>query len=223
MNDDELWAAIDAQRTRTVKLLEDLTTAEWDHASLCDGWRIRDVAAHLTMQQMTLRDGLKGLLRHPGSLNHVIHAAAVSKANRCPPEQLITEIRGTSGSRRVNVGMTPRETLVDIIVHGQDMAIPLRRQLEVPAKAAAFTATQLWSYQSTRKGRWLARVFRPVPFQSYRMSATDTEWSVGEGPEIRGPILAIVLLLSGRTAGYTDLAGPGAAALGATLGLTRAT
>ena len=67
----------------------------------------------------------------------------------------------------------------------------------------------------------MARVFRPVPYQSYRLIATDTEWSVGEGPEIRGPILAIVLLLTGRTAGHADLAGPGAAALGATLGLTR--
>ena len=131
MNDDELWAAIDAQRVRTVKLLQDLTPAEWDHASLCDGWRVRDVAAHLTMQQMTLRDGLKGLLRHPGGMNHVIHAAAVSEANRRPPEQLIAEISGTIGSRRFNVGVTPRETLLDIIVHGQDIAIPLRRQLEV--------------------------------------------------------------------------------------------
>jgi hypothetical protein len=42
-----------------------------------------------------------------------------------------------------------------------------------------------------------------------------------DGPEIRGPILAILLLLTGRTAGYTELAGPGAAALAATLGLAR--
>ncbi len=163
---------------------------------------------------------LKGLLRHPGGMNHVIHAAAVSDANRRPPVQLIAEISGTIGSRRSNVGMTPRETLLDIIVHGQDMAIPLRRQLEVPSKTAAITATQLWSYQATKKGRWMARVFRPVPYQSYRLIATDTEWSVGEGPEIRGPILSIVLLLTGRTASYADLGGPGAAALGATLGLT---
>ena len=107
MNDDELWAAIDAQRVRTVKLLEDLTPPEWDHASLCDGWRVRDVAAHLTMQQMTLGDGLKGLLRHPGGINHVIHAAAVSDANRRPTEELIAEISGTIGSRRSNVGLTP--------------------------------------------------------------------------------------------------------------------
>ena len=49
MNDDQLWAAIDAQRLRIVTLLEDLTPVERDHASLYDGWRVRDVAAHLTL------------------------------------------------------------------------------------------------------------------------------------------------------------------------------
>ena len=61
MNEDELWAAIDAQRVRTVRLLQDLTPADWELASLCDGWPVRDVAAHLTMQQMTLGDALKAL------------------------------------------------------------------------------------------------------------------------------------------------------------------
>ncbi|MFP5282381.1 MAG: hypothetical protein ACLGIF_02910, partial [Actinomycetes bacterium] len=157
-------------------------------------------------------------LRHPGGLNHVIHAAAVSSAER-PTEELIAEIRGTIGSRRHNVGVTPRETLIDIIVHGQDIAIPLRRRLEVDPGAAATAATRVWSGQATAKGRRMARVFRPVPYQSYRLTATDAEWSVGAGPEIRGPILAILLLMTGRTARCSDLAGPGAAAFGAAIGL----
>ena len=221
MNDDERWAAIDAQRARTVKLLEDLTPAEWDEASLCDGWRVRDVAAHLTMQQMTLGDALKGLLRHPGSLNQVIQATAVGDAKRRPPEELIGDIKAMIGSHRANIGVTPQETMIDIIVHGQDIAIPLRRPLEVPPQVAAVAATRVWSYQSSKNGRRTARVFRSLPYQSYRLIASDTDWSVGNGPEIRGPILAILLLLCGRTARHADLAGPGASALGATLGLTR--
>ena len=87
----------------------------------------------------------------------------------------------------------------DILVHSQDIAIPLRRRLDVPTEAAAIAATQVWSSQDSRKGRLLSRVFRPVPYRSYRLIATDTEWAVGDGPEIRGPILAILLLLTGRT------------------------
>jgi uncharacterized protein (TIGR03083 family) len=221
MNDDELWAAIDAQRLRTVTLLKDLTPVEWDRPSLCDGWRVRDVAAHLTMQQMTLRDGLKAMIRHPGGMNHLINAAAVTEANRRPPEQHIADIGRMVGSRRHNFGLTARETLIDIVVHGQDIAVPLGRRLEVPPASAATAATQVWSYQASRMGRRIARVNRKLPFQSYRLIATDTDWVVGSGQEIRGPVLAILLLITGRTAGYADLAGPGAVALATTLGLTR--
>jgi hypothetical protein len=48
----------------------------------------------------------------------------------------------------------------------------------------------------TRRGRWKLRVFRSVPYEHYRLTATDTPWSVGEGLEIRGPILAILMVLT---------------------------
>jgi uncharacterized protein (TIGR03083 family) len=217
MDQDQLWAAIDSQRLHTVELLDDLAPDEWEQASLCDGWTVRDVAAHLTLQQMTLAAGLKGFLAHPGSINHVIHAAAVSAAAQ-PTDHILGKIRGMVGSRRTNVGLTPRETLIDIIVHGQDIAIPLQRRLDAPREAAKEAATQVWSYGTSRKGRRMARVFRPLPGTSYRFNAIDTDWSVGDGPEIRGPVLTLLLLLTGRTAGYADLEGPGAAALGTALG-----
>ncbi len=44
-------------------------------------------------------------------------------------------------------------------------------------------------------------------------TATDTDWSVGEGPEIRGPVLALLLLLTGRPVVLPQLEGPGATAL----------
>jgi uncharacterized protein (TIGR03083 family) len=210
MNDDELWAAIDTQRLRTADLLEGLAPAEWDHASLCDGWTVRDVAAHLTLQQMALGAGLRALLRHPG---------ARSRA-RLPTNRLIADIRGMVGSRRHNVGVTHQETLIDIAVHGQDIALPLGRTLDVPAKVAATAASRVWSYRTSPKGRMKARVFRTVPYDRHQLTATDASWSEGEGPEIRRPILAILLLLTGRPAGLSQLTGEGAAALAAKLGLT---
>ena len=90
------------------------------------------MAAHLTLQQMTLGAALLAALRHPGSLNHIINASARDRATR-PTDRLIAEIRGMVGSRRHNVGVTPLETLIDIVVHGQDIAVPLGRQ---PRRAA---------------------------------------------------------------------------------------
>jgi uncharacterized protein (TIGR03083 family) len=208
VNDDDVWAAIDLQRQRTANLLEQLSDDEWQQPSLCPGWMVRDVAAHLTLQQQGLTDALRYLIRNPGSLgglNRTIRVSARTKA-RVPVEELVGEIRATIGSRRHNVGVTHLETLIDILVHGQDIAIPLQRELQMPASAAAAAATRVWSYA----GKGKARVFDNIPLRGFRLTATDTLWSVGEGSEVRGPIDALLLLLTGRLAAVPRLAGDGA-------------
>ena len=124
-------------------------------------------------------------------------------------DQLIAQIRATIGSRRHNIGLTCLETLTDILVHGQDIAIPLHRELEMPTNAAAVVATRVWTQRGTRT----ARVFRHVPIRGFRLTATDITWSVGDGPEIQGPITAILLLLTGRLAALPRLSGAGAESL----------
>jgi hypothetical protein len=74
-------------------------------------------------------------------------------------------------------------------------------------------ATRVWSDHLTRRGRWKLRVFRSVPYEHYRLTATDMPWSVGEGLEIRGPILAILMVLTGRLVCLPQLTGEGAVAL----------
>lgn len=212
MNDDEVWAAIDSERRRTADLLGQLSDDEWAQPSLCDGWTVRDVAAHLTLQQLTVGDCVRMVLRHPGPLNSMICAAARRRAT-LPTDRLIADLRATIGSRRRNVGLTSLEPLSDILVHGQDIAIPLHRDLEMPVTAAAAAATRVWSFG----GRGKARVFRSLPLRGYRLTATDVEWSAGEGPEIRGPISAILLLLTGRRVALPLVSGPGADELRARL------
>lgn len=204
MNDDELWAAIDAQRLRTADLLETLTHDDWSHRSLCDGWTVRDVAAHLTLQQLTLSDGLKLALKHPGSLNRTIHASTRGKA-RQPTAQLIAEIRAMVGLRRHNFGLTALETLIDIVVHGQDIAVPIGRSLHVPPETAAVAAQRVWDCRGTR----LSKVFDRIPYDDLNLQATDIDWSAGLGPELRGPILALLLLMTGRAVVLPQLDGPG--------------
>lgn len=205
---DELWAMIDAQRERTAALLEQLTDEEWRRPSLCAGWTVRDVAAHLTLQQLGAGDVARFLIRHPGLLggmNHMINGIARIKAAETT-DGLIGEIRGTIGSRRHNLGVTPGETLIDIAVHGQDIAVPLGRELDLPPAIAARAATRVWSYG----GRGKAAVFARIPVTGYRLVSTDIEWERGDGPEIRGPITALLLLITGRRAGLGRLDGPGA-------------
>ena len=139
-----------------------------------------------------------GVIRHPGSLggiNRMIRLSARYKAEQ-PVEQLIGDLRATIGSRRSNLGVTNLETLIDILVHGQDIAIPLERDLEMPISASATAASRVRSQLCTSTGR----VFRDIGVRRFQLIATDTTWCEGDGPEVRGPIFAILLLLTGRRA-----------------------
>lgn len=65
---DAVWGGIDDQRTRTADLLEQLTAEQWEHPSLCRGWTVRHVAAHLTLQQQGVRDVAAFVPDHPRML-----------------------------------------------------------------------------------------------------------------------------------------------------------
>lgn len=207
MNRDQIWQAIDAQRTAVADLLETLTDEEWRRPSLCDGWTVRDIAAHLTLQEMGPSAAL-GMLRHwRGSMDRTIQHAAVRRATAFTTGQIVAGIRRTVGSRRHNVGVTHLETLADILVHGQDIAVPLGRQLDMPVDAAAVAATRVLTMKF------------PPPLPSarkvagFRLVATDTSWTAGDGPEVRAPMAALLLLACGRLTALPQLSGDGAAAV----------
>lgn len=214
---DQLWAAIDDQRVRTADLLAELTDAEWDEPSLCDGWTVRDVAAHLTAQQETVGSTVAFALRHPGvlstDLNRTINRSARALAAELPREEIIRRIRAMVGSRRHNSFITPLEALTDALVHGQDIAVPLGRPLAMDPRAAAVAAARRWDTRAT----WMARVNRSLPLDGLRFRATDAAWAAGEGAEIAGPIAALLLLITGRPALVAELTGEGAEILKARL------
>lgn len=203
------WPEIHRQRLAVADLLDDLTADEWEQPSLCEGWRVHDVAAHLTMQQMRLRD-LPGLLRHwRGGMHPTIQEAARRHAAALTPAEIIADIRATAGLRRHNIGVTPMETLADLLVHAQDIAVPLGRAHPVPPEEAAAVI---------RRGLTM-RMPPPLPsarqMSGLRLTATDITWSYGTGPEVTGPIAALLLISTGRTVALRDLTGSGVALLAA--------
>ena len=83
-----------------------------------------------------------------------------------------------------------RNTLFDVLVHGQDIALPLGRSLVMPAEAARAGADRVWAMGWPF---WARRRLHGV-----RLSATDIDWTIGEGRVRSGPIAALLLLLTGR-------------------------
>ncbi len=206
MDVDSSWRVIASERRSLADLLEQLTGEQWETPSLCAGWRVRDVAAHIAM--VPNAPGplamARGAVRAHGNFNRLNHDLAVRHAHR-PTAHIVAELRGEADSRRLP-SVTSLDNLgFDILVPGQDIAIPLGVTRPMPADAATAGAARVWAMGWPF---WARRRLR-----GYRLIACDANWSAGAGAEVNGPIDALLLLLTGRPAGLTRLTGDGAHAL----------
>jgi len=206
MDDTEVWAAVDSRRSAIVKLLTDLTPQEWDRPSLCDGWRVRDVAAHLTMPLLGMGQLALLALRHPGGTNRLIRDGSIDLAERYATGEIVDRLASLVGHHRPIPGLTCREALIDAVGHTFDLAIPLGRDVAIPPGEVAEAADRVVACLGTRKDK----VFRQLPRRGLRLVATDHPWSTGHGPEVTGTMGDLFLLLTGRTARIDRLDGPGA-------------
>jgi uncharacterized protein (TIGR03083 family) len=207
MDRDELWTTVDTERAGLARLFAELTPAEWEHPSWCTGWRVRDVAAHLTLAHAGVAFAVPALLRARGSFDRMVHDTAVIAAAE-PTELLVAGIAAMVGSRRHAIGTTEVEPLIDVLVHGQDVARPLGRERPVPPVAAATAAARVWSMGWPF---WARRRLRGV-----RLVATDSDWRAGAGAEVAGGTGDLLLLLTGRRQVLAELSGPGVPQLAST-------
>jgi uncharacterized protein (TIGR03083 family) len=195
---DEIWAAIHHERTRLADLLATLTGHQWDHPSLCAGWRVRDVAAHvISSSDYSITGMLVAAVRAGGRFNKLVDRMAREQGSR-PTAEILARYQHQATSRRRPPGTQPLDPLVDVLVHSQDIAIPLHLDHPMPLEparlAAAFVYTRGFPFNAQRR------------HSGVRFQATDIDFAVGHGDTVEGPIHAILLTLTGRTAGRKLLA-----------------
>jgi uncharacterized protein (TIGR03083 family) len=201
MDADEVWRTIDQERAELADLMETFTGDEWQTPSLCEGWRVRDVAAHLTLSQMGALPGLIAFARSGFNFNAMIHDTGVRQAE-LPVEEFPARLRAMVGSRRKAPMVSMVEPMLDVMVHGQDMVVPLGRPREMPHEAAATAAQRAWSMG------WPFHAKKRL--RGFTLTAVDHPWSVGDGPAVEGPVRALLMLVTGRDVVLPELTGPGA-------------
>lgn len=204
MDREQSWQAIQRERLALADLLDTLTDSEWDRPSLCDGWRIRDVAAHVALapQPPAVWTMLVEAVRARGSFHRLNHDVSVRHADGRTGPDLVAELRTHAASRRLPAVTSYRNILYDTLVHAQDIAIPLHRKHSMPLEAARAGADRVWTMG------WPFWAKRKLA--DFRLHATDVEWTVGSGAQdIRGPIEALLMLVTGRTATLHLLEGSG--------------
>jgi len=207
MDVEQIWRYVDSERSSLAGLLSGLNAAEWSAPSSCAGWTVQAVAAHvISSPQARPWPVVAGIIRTRGDFNRLILEEGRRAAAMYSPEQIIAQYDHYAGSRRHPLGTTPADPLLDVLVHGQDIAVPLGRHREMPPEAARAAADRIWTKSFPFKAR--------KRLAGVRLVATDITWTAGQGLEVRGPISALVLLLSGRPApAHPHLSGPGLVAL----------
>jgi uncharacterized protein (TIGR03083 family) len=188
MDSSDVWQRIDSERVALADLLEALPEQAWDQPSLCEGWTVRDVAAHLTFSHARVRDVVWPAVRTGFRYNAMIRYAAVHSP--LTHGQIVTTLRGFVGSRRRAPFVTELEPLLDVLVHTQDICMPLGIEHRMPVDAAIAAADRVLSLRGPM------RLWEPP--RGVRLVATDAEWKYGDGTTIEAPMQSHLLTLTGR-------------------------
>lgn len=201
--DDTTWTLVETERRSLADLLEGLSPGQWETQSLCAEWRVRDVVAHLAMtpagapKPWTM---IKALAGTRGRLWAAGRDVAIAYAAQSPDE-LTRELRRNAALRTKPVFVSADNILLDLLVHGQDIAVPLGLIRHIPAAAATISLSHVWAmgwpFHARRRLSGLA------------VHADDCDWSAGSGREVRGPSAQLLLLMTGRTPALDQLYGAG--------------
>ncbi len=198
------------ERTELAEFLATLTPQQWDTPSLCEGWRIRDVVAHMiTYDQLTV-GGLVGLMAS-GALNvHRANAVGVAAARERTPQQLLAALNDHLQPRGITAAFGGMIGFVDGLVHHQDIRRPLGQLRKIPADRM----------ERALRGGMRAPLLKPRSrTRGLRLVATDLDFATGTGAEVRGPAEALMMAaVAGRRGVVAELSGPGQPLLAARIG-----
>ncbi|MGW7417421.1 maleylpyruvate isomerase family mycothiol-dependent enzyme [Streptomyces sp. NPDC054863] len=194
---------VHTERAALAQDLAQLDDERWSTPSLCEGWTVHDVVAHLIDTARTTRLGfVSGMVRARFDFDRQ-NARGVERERAASPQETLERLR--LGAPRWSPPPAPLDSrLVEEVVHGEDIRRPLGLTRSYPQEAVV-RALRLQTRTSESFGGAKELVSR------VRLSATDADLSIGHGPEISGTALALLLTVSGRRVPPHELAGPGVA------------
>lgn len=206
MDETTAWTTIAAERRALADLLDGLSPEQWAAPSLCRGWTVRHVAAHVMVGPTGSIPGfLRAMVRARGSFDRANHLMADRRAQR-PAATLVADLREHAGSRFTPPGADWHAPLTDLLVHRLDITVPLGLRHGRPLDPWADALDLIVSRRAVPG-------FLPRGLPELTYAATDLDVSRGSGPRVEGPVEALALAITRRTARLDELAGPGAEAL----------
>ena len=188
-NHDDYGVLVAEGYLRLADVLEAGPEERWDTPSLCEGWRVREVVAHMTMPARYDQDAFMGELRECGFDFTALSNRVAGRDGALPSRALLSDLRSEVLHR-----WTPPEggvlgALSHVVIHSLDVTEPLGVEPAVPMAAIRPILDALAEGAHAHFGTDVAgRAFE----------ASDIEWRFGSGPVLRAPAAEILLHLAGR-------------------------
>ena len=201
---NDIWPVVHAERRALAADLDGLAPERWRTPSLCTGWTVHDVLAHMvSTAKLTPPAFFAGLIGSGFSFDRFTQRR-IAAERAGGPAATLAAFRAVETSTTAPPGPTT-SWLGEALVHAEDIRRPLGIRHEYPADAVR-QVTEFYASSNVLIGG-KRRV------EGVTLQATDTDWSHGSGPVVAGPALALMLATTGRTAVLDELTGPGVAVL----------
>jgi uncharacterized protein (TIGR03083 family) len=191
MTDDDLQPVVAAQYLALAELLDGLAPSRWDTPSLCEGWRVREVVAHLTMPARYGEDQFMEELRDVDFDFTRLSNRIASRDASLPTGDLVANLRDEVMQYWTPPGGGYRGALNHVVIHGLDISVPLGERRRASDSAMLVVLDDLAAggvhanFGTDIRGRAL--------------QATDIVWSYGTGEPLRGTAEDLALHICGRT------------------------
>jgi uncharacterized protein (TIGR03083 family) len=202
---DDVWSMVHVERAALIDDLARLDDGQWERPSLCDGWTVHDVVAHMVNTARTTRLSFVLTLAGARFDFHRQNARGVQRERGASPKETLERLREVA--TRTSTPPAPLDSrLVEEVLHGEDIRRPLglthSYQQEAVVRSLRLQARTPASFGGAKE--LAAQV---------QLTAVDADLSIGSGPEVRGTALALLLAISGRGVALDELHGPGATSL----------
>ena len=190
LSKDAVWAIVHDERRRLADDLTGLPTEAWAAASLCPGWTVHDVLAHVVD---TARGGTVAFVRDLVSAGFDFDAAnrrGIDRARRTDPADTVADLRAAADLRRSPPAPVVTR-LVEAVVHGEDIRRPLGLTGVYPIDAVL----DCLDYQLGASVRWGGSRERA---EGLRLIAADADFVHGAGTEVHAPAIDLLMRMCGR-------------------------
>lgn len=200
----DIWTTISAERGALADDLAALTPAQWETPSLCSKWTVRDVVAHLSATaSMSPVKFFAGMAKAGFSFSK-FSKGQLDEYRGPDPAATLADFRSLQHCTSAPPG--PKVSwLGEIVIHGADIRRPLGISHAYPPDAVR----QVIDFY--KGSNMLSGAKKRIAGMA--LHATDCEWRHGRGEPVEGPLLSLLLAMTGRGAACDDLTGPGVATL----------